>query len=375
MRTQPQSIILRLAALALAGLLTAGCKMKSAEEPAAAKPTSETAPTSVSLTPEALKTAGIQTAAAELRPAARTVRATGEILFNPKRVAHVTARTAGRIEKLFAYAGDRVQAGQLLISFYSKDFLSLQAELLQALERSKREGLDDAERRSAQSLLDSVQNRIRVLDIGEDELAAIEKSGRIITLLPVRAPIGGSVIESLVNAGDYMDAGVDLFRLADLSTVWVDLHIFERDLAAVRPGCDASIRAAAFPGRTYTGRIFQLGSVLDEKTRTIAGRVDLANPAGDLRPGMYVDAEIHAAAEEKALLVPAAALQDFLNKKVVFLRTGENVFALREVETGAAFGAFVEVRAGLKEGDVVATTGSFFLKSELLKKTLGEDLP
>lgn len=374
MKKQTKTLILRLAALALAGLLAAGCKTKSAEAPAA-KPAPEAAPSTVTLTPEALKTAGIQTAAAELRPATRTVRATGEILFNPKRVAHVTARTAGRIEKLFAYAGDRVQAGQVLLSFYSKDFLSLQAELLQALERSKREGLDDAERRSAQSLLDSARNRIRVMDISEDELAAIEKSGRILALLPVRTPIGGSVIESLVNAGDYMEAGVDLFRLADLSTVWVDLHIFERDLAAVRPGCDAAIRTAAFPGRTYAGRIFQLGNVLDEKTRTIAGRIDLTNPAGDLRPGMYVDAEIRAATEEKALLVPAAAIQDFLNKKVVFVRTAESVFALREIETGAAFGAFVELRAGLKEGEVVATAGSFFLKSELLKKTLGEDLP
>jgi len=370
-----KTLIFCLAAMTLIILSSAGCKAKSAEEPPVAKPAPETAPTSVTLTPEALKTAGIQTAAAELRPALRTVRATGEILFNPKRVAHVTARTSGRIEKLFAYEGDRVQAGQILISFYSRDFLSLQAELLQALERSKREGLDEAERRSAQSLLDSARNRIRVMDIGEDELEAVEKSGRILTLLPVRAPIGGNVIESLVNAGDYIEAGLDLFRLADLSTVWVDLHIFERDLAAVRPGCDASIKAAAFPGRTYSGRIFQLGSVLDEKTRTIAARVDLANPSGDLRPGMYVDADIRAALAGKALLVPAAALQDYLNKKVVFLWTGENVFALREIETGASFGVYVEVRAGLKAGDVVATTGSFFIKSELLKKTLGEDRP
>jgi Cu(I)/Ag(I) efflux system membrane fusion protein len=364
----------RLAVLALAGSILTACGTKSAEPPAA-KPAPDAAPSTVTLTPEALKTAGIQTAAAELRSTSRTVRATGEVLFNPKRVAHVTARTAGRIEKLFAYEGDRVQAGQVLISFYSRDFLSLQAELLQALERSKREGLDDAERRSAQSLLDSARSRIRILGVGEEELAAVEKSGRIMTLLPVRAPIDGTVTESLVNAGDYMEAGLDLFRLADLSTVWVDLHIFEKDLAAVRPGCDASIRAAAFPGRIYAGRIFQLGSVLDEKTRTIAGRVDLANPAGDLRPGMYVDADIRTASEEKGLLVPAAAVQDFLNKKVVFLRTAEGVFALREIEAGGAFGPFVEVRAGLKEGDVVATAGSFFLKSELLKKTLGEDLP
>jgi Cu(I)/Ag(I) efflux system membrane fusion protein len=362
-----------LLAAAIIGLGSGACKPKAAEEPAAPKSAEEAAPSSITLKPEAMKTAGIRTGVAEIRPVAKTIRAVGEIAFNPKRTVHLPSRTPGRIEKLFAYQNDKVKAGQLLISFYSRDFLSFQTDLLQTLERSKREGLDDAERRASLNLLESSRNRLRLLDLGEDDLAGIEKSGQAMTLLPIRAPIDGTITESLVNAGDYMDAGLDLFRISDLSTVLANLRIFEKDIASVRTGSEAALRASAFPGRTYTGRIFQLGSVLDEKTRTIEARIDLPNPDGDLRPGMYVDADIRAPAGEKALFVPAEAVQDFLNKRVVFVRTAESSFTLRDVETGSPLGELIEIKRGLKEGEVVAAAGSFFLKSELLKKTLGRD--
>jgi Cu(I)/Ag(I) efflux system membrane fusion protein len=373
MKTHP--LIACLLAVTILALGSIACKPKASGEPAAPKPAEDGAPSSITLKPDAMKTAGIRTAAAETRSVTRTVRAVGEIAFNPKRTAHVNSRTPGRIEKLFAYQGDKVRAGQVLILFYSKDFASLQTELVQALERSKREGLDDAERRASVTLLDSARNRLRLLDLADDDLAGIEKTGQTMSLLPVRAPIDGTIIESLVNAGDYMDAGVDLFRIADLTSVWAELHVFEKDIASVRTGSEAVLRAAAFPGRIYAGRIFQLGGVLDEKTRTIEARIDLANPDGDLRPGMYVDADIRAPEAGKALFVPAEAVQDFQNKKIVFVRTAENTFAPRDVETGAPLGELLEIRKGLKEGDVVAAAGSFFLKSELLKKTLGEDQP
>jgi RND family efflux transporter MFP subunit len=369
---QTISGLLTLAVLA-AG--TGACKARSGTGPAAAKPAEEATPVAITLKPEAIKTAGIKTAEAAVRPYVRTIKAVGEVAFDPKRTAHIAARTSGRIEKLFAYQGDKVRAGQPLAQFYSKDFLSLQSELLQALERVKREGLEEDERLATRRLLESARNRIRLLDVAEDDLAAIEKGGQAMTLLPIRAPIAGTVLEALSNAGDYMDAGVDIFRLADLTAVWVNLHIFEKDIAAVRPGSEAAVRAAAFPGRTFAGRIFQLGSVLDEKTRTIEARIEMPNLDGDLRPGMYVDADVRAAGESRALFVPAEALQDFQGKKVVFVRTGEGVFSLREVETGPAFEGSVEILQGLKDGETVATAGSFFLKSELLKKTLGEDAP
>jgi len=363
--------------IALAILISGpvACRSKSAGETTAAKPADEGAPTAITLKPDALKTAGIATAAAEMRAVTRTIRAVGEIAFNPKKIAHVNSRTPGRIDKLFAFQGDKVRAGQVLMLFYSRDFASLQTELLQTLERSKRGDLDEGELRAARTLLDSARNRLRLLDLGDEDLAGIEKTGQAMSLLPVRAPIDGTIMESLVNAGDYMEAGVDLFRIADLTSVWAILHVFEKDIASVRTGSEAGLRATAFPGRTFPGRIFQLGGVLDEKTRTIEARIDLPNADGDLRPGMYVDADIRGPEGEKALFVPAEAVQDVLNKKIVFVRAAETAFTPREVETGTAFGELVEIRRGLKEGEVVVAAGSFFLKSELLKKTLGEDQP
>ena len=356
-------------AILVAVLFLPVCKKKSQEE-AIAQLTEETDPSSVTLTSEAVKTAGIQTAEAEIRPIIRTIHAAGEINFNQKRLAHVTARTAGRIEQLLAYPGERVKKGQLLLSLYSQDFLMLQAELLQASERFKRLQNDPEEQDAAKGLLDSARSRLRLYDISDAELAEIENTGSIKTLLPVRAPLDGNITESAVTAGDYVELGASLFRIADLSTVWVNVYIFEKDLSIIRLGSEVVLRAGAFPGREFRGRLFQIGTVVDEKNRTVEGRVELTNPAGDLRPGMFVEAELICSAEAKSLFVPGAAIQDFQNKKVVFVRTGENTFALRFVETGMTLNGFVEILKGLEKKEVVAANGSFFLKSELLKKSL-----
>lgn len=358
-------------AILVAVLFLPACKTKSQEE-GIAQLTEETASSSVTLTSEAVKTAGIQTAEAGIRPVIRTIQATGEITFNPKRLAHVTARTAGRIEQLLVYPGERVQKGQLLLSLYSQDFLILQAELLQASERFKRLQNEQAEKSTAKGLLDSARSRLRLFDVTDAELNEIENSGSIKTLLPVRAPLGGNISESAVTAGDYVELGASLFKIADLSTIWVHVHIFEKDLSLIRLGSEVVLRAGAFPGREFRGQLFQIGTVVDEKNRTVEGRVELANPNGDLRPGMFVEAELISSAEAKSLFVPGAAVQDFQNKKVVFVRTGENTFARRDVETGMTLNGFVEILKGLEKKEVVATNGSFFLKSELLKKSLEE---
>jgi membrane fusion protein, copper/silver efflux system len=360
------------AGILMLGFWTTACRPEP-KAPAGTPAGGTEAAMSVTLTPESVRTAGIRTADAGLRPVVPEIHVPGEIMFNPKRTAHVAARTAGRIEKLFAYQGDKVLKGQALTLFYSKDFLSLQAELLQALDRSKRNEPDAAEQKTSRTLLESARNRIRLLDVPDDELAEIEKTGQVNSFLTIRTPIGGSVIESLVNTGDYVESGVDLFRLADLSTVWGNLHIFEKDLAAVGVGSESIIRAAAFPGRTFEGRVFQMGNVVDEKTRTVEARVDLANPTGDLRPGMYVDADVRSAGRREAFGVPSAAVLDFRKGQAVFVRAGEGVFVLREVKTGVSAAGFTEILSGLKPGETVVTDGSFFLKSELLKNSMGEE--
>ena len=352
--------------------ISPGCSSRSsmgeASEAAEEKTVSE-----VTLSPEALKMAGIQTVEAVFRPTARTIHVPGEIIFNPKGMTHVTARSEGRIEQLLAYPGERVQKGQILLTLYTQDFLSVQAEYLQAAERFKRLSADPVEKGSAQPLYESAKNKLRIFGLGEEELAEVEKTRTLMTLLPVRAPLAGTIIESSLTSGDYVGVGASLYRIADLSTVWASVHVFEKDLPSARVGAVVVLHAGALPGREFKGRLFQIGSVLDDKTRTVEARVELANGDGQLRPGMFAEADIVSPLLGSVLTVPAASVQEFQNRKVIFIETRANTFAVRTVETGAALDGYVEILKGLSEKELVAAGGSFFLKSELLKKTLGEE--
>ena len=362
--------ILSLAILIILGL--SGCRGKSIPEPQS-RANDDPLPSAVTLTDEAVRTAGIRIAETEWIVAEEKSVLPGKIVFNPKRLAHVTARTSGRIERVFSYPGEKVGAGQILLTLYSPDFLSLQAELLQSLQRTSRFQTDPKARNMAQALLDSVRKKLRILGLSEDEIGRIERSGSMESLLAVRSPLAGSIIESSVTVGDFVEPGAGLFKVANLSTVWTVLQLYERNIAQVRPGQDVSIRTAALPGREFPGKIFQLGSVVDEHTRTVEGLVELANPEGNLRQGMYVEASVRFPRTAKALFVPDSALQDFESKKIVFVPDESKSFHLREVEIGISVDGRTEITKGLLEGESVVTQGAFFLKSELFKKRLGEE--
>jgi membrane fusion protein, copper/silver efflux system len=353
-------------------LLFWGCAPKS-DLPAGTGEKAEVENNSVTLSPAAMETAGIRTGEVVFRSASLSRLAPGEIVFDPKLRASVTARTEGRIEKLSAYPGDRVRKGQVIGSLYSLEFLSLQAELFQASARANRQARDSSESAMTLKMIESVRNKLRRNGISEEDLSSIEKTGEPMDLLPIHAPISGTVIESAAIAGDHVELGANLFLIADLSVVWAEIHVFEKNLPDTRIGDEVLIRAAALPGKTYQGRIFQIGSTVDAKTRTVEGRVELSNPLGDLRPGLFIEAEIRGPKGPKALFVPDSAVLDFGNHRVVFVKTGDNVFTLRDIVTGRDEPGFVEVVSGLSDKEIVATEGSFFLKSELLKSSLGEE--
>jgi RND family efflux transporter MFP subunit len=356
----------------LVGLGVSGCRGKSIPEPRG-KVNEDPVPSAVVLTAEALQTAGIRVAKAEWIAAVEESVIPGKIVLNPKRLAHVTARTSGRIERVFSYPGENVVAGQTLLTLYSPDFLALQAELLQSLQRTSRFQADSRAKNMAQILLDSARKKLRLLGLLEDEIGRIEQSGSMESLLSVRSPLAGRIIESSATVGDFVELGVGLFKVANLSTVWAVLQLYERNIAQVRPGQRVSIRTAALPNREFLGKIFQLGSQVDEHTRTVEGLVELANPEGNLRQGMYVEASVRFPRTVKSLFIPDPALQDFESKKIVFIPDESKGFHLREVEIGISAGGRTEIIKGLLEGESVVTHGAFFLKSELLKKRLGEE--
>lgn len=339
----------------------------------AEKPGSEAAvKSSVTLTPEGVAAADIKTEPALMRILARRITAAGELEFNARRLVHLTARTPGRVERVLAVKGDRVREGQVLAEIYSPDHLTLQAEYILVAERAKRHAGNPAEEGLDRALLDSARERLLLLGASPAEVDALGASPVPRPILPVRATLSGTVIESSVLSGDQVELGTNLFRLADLSTLWGSLHIQEKDLSVVKAGSDAVLKTQAYPGEDFRGRLVLVGDVVDAGTRTVEGRVEVPNPSGKLKPGMYVDASV-AAGERTVLVVPEAALQDDEGRVVIFVKTGERTFARREVQIGEKRGGYVEIVKGLTAGEEVVTSGGFLLESEMRKAGLEDE--
>ncbi len=330
------------------------------------------APTIV-LTPAAWAVADIRTEKAVLLTFNRRVTAPGGLEFNTRRLAHLTARTQGRVERVLAVSGDRVGAAQVLAEIYSPDFMSLQAEYLQASERAQALGADAVDALAAKAILDSARQRLLLVGASAVEVDGLAASRLPKALLAVRAPFAGTIIEANVLAGDHVELGANLFRLADPSVLWASLHIREEDMASLQAGAAAELRTQAYPGEVFRGQLLLIGDVLDEKTRTVTGRVEVANPAGRLKAGMFVEAALAGAAARTILTVPEAAVQDDEGREIVFILAGERSFVRREIKTGERLGGRVEVLEGLVAGETVASSGSFLLKSEMHKGVMEDE--
>jgi len=324
-----------------------------------------TANISVTLTPEGAATAHIKIGPAAIRTLARRITAAGELGFNARRLVHLTARTPGRVERVLVVRGDRVREGQVLAEIYCPDYMTLQAEYLLAAERVKRQAGDPADAAQARALLDSSRERLLLLGASPAEVDGLGALSAPRPFLLVRATLSGTALEASVLAGDWVELGANLFRLADLSTLWASLHIQEKDLSSMKAGAEAVLRSQAYPGEDFRGRLVLVGDVVDAGTRTVEGRIEVPNPSGKLKPGMYVDASIAAVGERAVIAVPEAAIQDDEGRSIVFVRTGERTFTRREVTAGERFAGYVEILKGLTEGETVVTSGGFLLKSEL----------
>jgi Cu(I)/Ag(I) efflux system membrane fusion protein len=359
----------------LALFFVAACRDNTLVEPGhqAEGTVPATSQTSVTLTPEGVAIANIKTEPVATRILARRVTAAGDLGFNARRLVHLTARTPGRIERVLVVAGDQVREGQILAEIYSPDYLTLQAEYLLVAERAKRQAGDPAEAGPARALLDSSRERLLLLGASTTEVDGLGALSVPRPLLSVRATLSGTVLEASVLAGDWVDLGTNLFRLADLTTLWASLHIQEKDLSSVKVGAEAVLRTQAYPGEDFRGRLILIGAVVDAGTRTVEGRIEVPNSSGKLKPGMYVDASVEAAGERAVIAVPEAALQDDEGKAIVFVKTGERTFVRREVKAGERFAGYVEIPSGLTEGEPVVTSGGFLLKSEMRKGGLRDE--
>jgi Cu(I)/Ag(I) efflux system membrane fusion protein len=307
-----------------------------------------------------IQTLGVRIEEAVMRPAlTRTIRATGALQFDERRLATVTTKASGWIEHLtVAATGDPVRRGQVLAEIYAPDLVAAEEEYLVAAAMSV--GMAHPGALTAASL-----QRLRALDVPEDEIARLRKTGKAQRLIAVRAPADGVVIEKPVQAGMRIEAGQPLYKTADLSDVWLIAEVQERDLGMVQPGQTATAQFVAFPGHHFEGKVEFIYPSLSPETRTARVRIVIPNPDLVLRAAMYASVEIAAPATEGPMLaIPSSAIIDSGARQVVLIDRGEGRFEPRPVHLGTQGGDWVQVTEGVKPGEKVVTSANFLIDAE-----------
>ncbi|MGH8004578.1 MAG: efflux RND transporter periplasmic adaptor subunit, partial [Limisphaerales bacterium] len=292
--------------LFLFALWFAGCAKKEAQEEHAEEHHSDV----VTLTEEGIKLAGIKIEKIAIRNVPVEFSAAGKVGFNERKVVHITARVSGWVDEVFGFMGDRVKLGDSLACLYSPEFLSAQSEFIQAEERLKSVTESDSlEYRTAQSLFNSARSRLILFGLGEEELAQLSESHQPSSHLIIKSPIQGAMVETRLIAGNTVDKGADLLRIADLSSLWVIADIYEKDIRVVQKGQRVKIRVASLGGRAFAGTVEAINDVLDETTRTFKVRISVENPTGELKPEMFCEVLFSSQSSRPILAVPAAAVQ------------------------------------------------------------------
>ncbi|OGG55274.1 MAG: hypothetical protein A3F84_11110 [Candidatus Handelsmanbacteria bacterium RIFCSPLOWO2_12_FULL_64_10] len=347
----------------------------------------------VELSKEALASLQIKTARAERRAVGAVIHATAVIKLNADRVAHVTPRIPGRVAQSFITLGQRVRKGERLMALDSVELGEAKSAFRKAkarlevtksgYERERRlyeDGRIVSEKEmleargaylEAKAEFEAAEERLHLYGLSQEEIDRIGAGhDPQASLFPVVSPLSGTVIEKHLTLGEVVRPEEAVCTVADLSTLWIVLNVYEKDVARVRVGQEATVRVDAYPGRTFHGTLTYVGAALDEATRTAGARVEVDNASGELKPGMFAEATViegDPATARQALVIPASALQRVGGAFVVFVREGETRFERRDVVAGEEVGGEVEVVSGLKEGEEVVAEGSFVLKSELLK--------
>jgi Cu(I)/Ag(I) efflux system membrane fusion protein len=315
----------------------------------------------VTLTPEKIQKLGVRTETVGKRLITHTVRAVGTVQVDERRIVVVAPRFEGWIDKLYVNAtGQPVRKGQPLMDVYSPELLASVEEY--RIAQGAGERLEEAARR-----------RLRNFGIAEGGLRRLLASAGNVRGVPLSAPAGGVVLEKNAVAGMRFGAGEVLYRIADLSSVWLLADIFEQDLAYIHEGHAASLKVNAYPARTFSGKVAFIYPTVTAQTRTAKLRVELPNPDGLLKPAMYGSVELLAhPAHEPVLAVSDSAVIDSGIRQIVLVQRGEGTFAPRSVRLGKRGEGYAEVLEGLAEGETVVTQANFLIDAESnLKAALG----
>ena len=355
------------AAFAVVYLLTRGEENATATaEHNHGAPTTATGTEPVMLTAESARRIGVTYAPVVLGALATEIRTVAQVTFDETRVKAISPKIDGWVEELYVnYTGQPVQQGQALLSIYSPMLVSAQQELLLArqLTVDVAGGTQDAQRGAA-NLRESARRRLAFWDVPASEIDRIEQTGEVRKALVLRATAGGVVIEKSVLAGQRVMAGETLYQVADLSTVWLEGEVFERDLPGIRLGQLVTAEFEALPDAPRTGRITYVYPTLNPETRTVRVRVELSNPRLALKPGMYATIRVSGSGPDSALSVPRSAVLSTGTRNLVFVKRADGMLEPREVVLGLATTDRMQILRALVVGDTVVASATFLIDAE-----------
>lgn len=322
----------------------------------------------IRINPVTIQDMGVQTAIVERRKLNKIIRTTGVVTSDERKIFSVNTKIMGWVEKLYVdYTGMVVRKGQPLMELYSPELVTTQQEYLQALQYQKKmqnSSLGEA-RQGADELVQSARRRLLNWDIPESEITELEQRGAPKKTMTIYSPANGVIMEKMVQQGQNIMSGMELFKIADLSTIWVMADIYQYELSWVKLGQAADVELSYLPGRTFRGKITYIYPYLNDETKTAKVRVEIRNtPALELKPDMYATVRIVSPVAVDAIAIPDQAVIRSGERNIVVVALGGGYFDPRTVKLGVMADGYDQVLEGIREGETIVISSQFLIDSE-----------
>jgi membrane fusion protein, copper/silver efflux system len=325
----------------------------------------------VVLTSTQIQQLGVTFGTVALRPLSNEVRTVGTVVVNETRLAKVTPKFSGYVERLYVnFVGQPVRRGQALAAIFSPDLVAAEQELLVSARLSRTIGASSVPGvpGSSTDLLSAAKERLRLWDVSDAQINEVLTTGRPMRTVTLTAPASGFVIDKKVVEGQSIQAGAELYTIADLSDVWIEAQLREEDAGRVGIGATARLQFTSYPGQPFTGRVTYIDPMLGEQARTVKARITVPNSDGRIKPGMYATVILNSSTQS-ALTVPRSAVVQTGERALVFVDLGNGRLNAQTVRLGRTGGDYLEVLSGLTSGQRVVTSAQFLIDSE---SNLGE---
>lgn len=322
----------------------------------------------IKIDPVTVQNMGVRTERVRKGRLEKIIRSVGHLDYDERKIGYVTTKVSGWIEKLYVdYTGQKVKKGDRLFKLYSPELVSAQEEYLLSLRGGSYKSTKQTgnSQKRLQSLYSSAKQRLKYWDISDKQIKELKRTGIIKKALTIYSPFNGYVVHKNIFEGQYQKAGTNLYKIADLSSIWVYVHIYEYELPWIKIGQWAEMELSYIPGKIFKGKITYMYPYLSKKTRDVKVRLEFSNPDLELKPEMYANVRIKSIMSEETIIAPEEAVINTGSRQIVYVSKGKGKFEPRDVTVGVeGAGGVVQILAGLSEGETVVTSGQFLIDSE-----------